>query len=522
MNETFEHDEKKPEEQQPIAVLERKVKGHTGWVKSVAVSPDGKWVVSGSIDTTVKIWDLESGQCRSTLEGHENEVNSVAITPDGMHILSSSNDKTIRLWDVETSRHLATWKDHNSFVFSVVSLSDGWRALSGADDYKLKLWEIDTGNCLMTLEGHYDPVVSVAVTRDGKRAVSGSWDNTIKYWNLETGQCLATLRGHAGWVRSVQFTPDGRQAVSGSEDKTIKLWDLETGTCVGTFEGHQSDVYSISISPDGTLVASAGFTDYTLRIWDLKSGACLQIVKDEEDTFMPIYITFSLDGSRLVAGTIEENIYIYHLTGVKATPAVEVVERYTNAKVVLVGESGVGKSALAHRLIEDKFVKTYSTHGMQVWRMDLPIEREEGFEKEALLWDLAGQADYRLIHQLFLDETALALMLINPQKEDLFAEVGDWLKVVNAATAFRDQGREAVKLLIAARTDVGNIKVSQRKIDRFLKEYGFADYLPTSAKRGDNCSDHKNKNQPSALKQLIAKHIPWHTLPWTATPRLLR
>jgi hypothetical protein len=199
----------------------------------------------------------------------------------------------------------------------------------------------------------------------------------------------------------------------------------------------------------------------------------------------------------------------------------ETTRRYVNAKVVLVGESGVGKSGLAHRLIEDKFVQTESTHGMQVWRLDLPLAQKDTLEREALLWDLAGQEDYRLIHQLFLDETALALMLINPQKDDPFAEVGDWLKALRAAVAAKDPRREVAKLLIAARVDVGAIKISQRKIDRFLKEHGFAKYLPTSAKGGDNCSDQQNGGQPSTLKQLIAQHIPWDTLPWTSTPQLL-
>jgi hypothetical protein len=158
---------------------------------------------------------------------------------------------------------------------------------------------------------------------------------------------------------------------------------------------------------------------------------------------------------------------------------------------------------------------------MNVWRLDLPIEEKKGMEREALLWDLAGQEDYRLIHQLYLDETALALVLFNPQKDDPFAETVDWLKALCAAVDKNKPGR-AVKLLIAARTDVGSVKVSQKKIDRFLGEHGFAAYLPTSAKTGDNCSDNMNQNQPSPLKQLITRHIPWSHLAWTSTPQVLR
>ncbi len=108
-----------------------------------------------------------------------------------------------------------------------------------------------------------------------------------------------------------------------------------------------------------------------------------------------------------------------------------------------------------------------------------------------------------------------------PQKDDPFAEAGDWLKALRTAVKGKDSARDAAKLLIPTRLDVGGMTVSERKIKRFLKDNGFIDCLPTSAKRGDNCSDEANGGQPSQLKQLIAQQIPWDKLPWTSTPRLL-
>ena len=142
-------------------------------------------------------------------------------------------------------------------------------------------------------------------------------------------------------------------------------------------------------------------------------------------------------------------------------------------------------------------------------------------DREALLWDLAGQEDYRLIHRLFLDETALALLLINPQKDDPFAEAGDWLKALDTASSNDAAKRQAARLLIFSQIDVGGMKVSNAKIERFIQEHRFADWLATSAKTGENCSDEANAGQPSKLKQLIADSVPWDKLPWTATPRLL-
>lgn len=511
-----------PEPPQPLAVLERKLKGHTDWVNSIAVSPDGTWAASGSEDKTVKLWDLETGECRATLEGHTSDVNSIVFTWDGKRILSASDDKTVCVWDAESGHRLTTCEGHTDEVWSVVALPDGRRALSGSFDQTLRLWDIHSGQCLKTIQGAKEDIFGIAVNATGDQAVSGHRNGELKLWNLETTECLATLSGHTDIVRSVQITPDGRYAVSGSGDKTVKIWDLATGACVGTLEGHQNIIHSVAISPDGALIASTGFTDGTVRLWDWQSGACLQVIEtDRKNVDSPFSAVFSLDGLRLVVSTATGIIYVYRLTGVRAAPPAEATRRYVNAKVVLLGESGVGKSGLAHRLIEDKFVSTYSTHGMQVWRLEVPVEPEETLEREALLWDLAGQEDYRLIHQLFLDETALALVLINPQKEDPFAEVGDWLKALRAAVTARNPAREAVKLLIAARVDVGAIKISQQKIDRFLREHGLAAYLETSAKRGDNCSDRQNGGQPSALKQLIAQHLPWASLPWTSTPALL-
>lgn len=522
---------------EPPAVLKRKLAGHKDFVWCVAVSPDGTWLASGSgnaensLDNSIKIWDLNSGHCRAMFEGHLDGVSSVAITPDGKRIWSASLDHSVRVWDVETGQEIAKLDGHTEKVWSVLAMSDKQRALSGGLDGTLRLWDMPTGQCETVIicgSNESDSVFGLAVDAAGICALSGHRDGRILISNLETGQIKAKLSGHSDVVNSIQITPDGRFALSGSEDQTVRIWDLDTEKCIGTLEGHQSDVISVAVSPNGRLLASTGFNDHTVRLWDWRSGTCLQIIEQTEEYFAPTSAAFSPDGSRLVVGTTEGFIYIYQIAGDRSTRNEDAPRRYVNAKVVLLGEGTVGKTSLAHRLIDDKYVVKDRTHGMNVWRLELPPrQRSSGgpdrddMAREALLWDLAGQEDYRLIHRLFLDETALALLLVNPQKDDPFVEAGDWLRALDSAAANQAAKREARRLLVFSQTDVGGLKLGDAKIERFAAEHGFAGWLATSAKTGENCSDRANAGRPSRLKQLIADTLPWDELPWTATPKLL-
>jgi len=308
---------KPPEQAKSQAVLERYLTGHEDCVWSVAVSPDGTWAATGSLDKTVKIWDLETGACRGTLRGHTSFVSSVAITPDGKRILSASADSSIRVWDASSGRQLAQLNGHTNVIWSVVALSDNARAFSGGVENTLRLWDLSSGTCLNVLEcglEDADHVFGTAVDQAGARALSGHRDGRIRLWDLKTGHCLTELKNHSDTVTSVQITPDGRLGVSGSKDKTVRIWDMEAGTCVGTLEGHQEHVQSVAISPNGNLIASAGFTDHTVRLWDLKSRACVQIITDQKISFTPIAVAFSQYGYRLLAGTAKSsNRYWTHV-----------------------------------------------------------------------------------------------------------------------------------------------------------------------------------------------------------------
>ncbi|MET0648801.1 MAG: DUF4365 domain-containing protein [Pyrinomonadaceae bacterium] len=173
------------------------------------------------------------------------------------------------------------------------------------------------------------------------------------------------------------------------------------------------------------------------------------------------------------------------------------------------GDSGVGKSGLAVRLTEDKFEATVSTDAAWATQLKLPGEvSTREIEREIWLWDFAGQADYRLVHQLFMDETALAVLVFNPQSENPFEGLGQWDRDLQRAARRRFR-----KLLVAGRCDRGGLMISRGSVEQFIKERGFDGYLETSAYAGTGCDE---------LREAIINNIPWDEIPWTSSPRIFK
>ncbi|PWI64590.1 hypothetical protein PCL_09520 [Purpureocillium lilacinum] len=302
--------------------VQRALAGHGEWVRSVALSPDGKLVASGSDDKTIKIWDTATGEAQRTLvghgssvrsvtfspDGHGSSVSSVAFSPNGKLVASGSYDKTIKIWDAETGEALRTLVGHGGWVRSVTFSPDGKFVASGSDDNTIKIWDAATGEAQRTLAGHGYSVSSVVFSPNCKRVASGSYDNTIKIWDAATGEAQRTLVGHGAVLRSVAFSPDSKLVASGSHDKTIKIWDAATGEAQRTHESHGDWVRSVAFSLDGKLVAS-GSHDKTIKIWDAETGEALRTLVGHGEWVRSV--TFSPDGKFVASGSDDKTIKIW-------------------------------------------------------------------------------------------------------------------------------------------------------------------------------------------------------------------
>jgi len=290
------------------------LKGHAWDMNSVAVTPDGQKIISGSEDSKIKIWDTHTGEELAELKGHTGEIFHLSITSGGQQLVSAANskvihgfwDKTIRVWDLrkvpsrkepECSRILfaairpnrcfvdpgfpekaiQTLSQERSIKIRFVSSVDGQYGVSqeaGSDwEYSrdtLTVWDLAKGTELWKLTGHGRDLVDWKLTADGNYIVTASWDKTLKVYDYKQGQELVTLRGHNEKINTLCLTSDGQRALSAGDDKIIMVWNIPKGERLFSLWGHTDQVSDVEFSPDGKHVVSTSW-DKTLRIWDLET-----------------------------------------------------------------------------------------------------------------------------------------------------------------------------------------------------------------------------------------------------------
>ena len=292
------------------------LKGHIGYVYSVSFSPDGQTLASGSADETIRLWDVNTGKLKKEIIGHKTgklkkiltrgdaDVRCVAFSPDGRTLVSGSNDNTIRLWDAGTGEHKQTLTGHKAVVKSISFSPDGSVLASGSWDKTIRLWDTITGENKKTLT---EGATSISFSPDGKTLASVGENNTICLWNVTTGQKKKIIDGHTSNVESISFSSDGKTLAIGNLSNTIYLWDTPTGQKKKIVTGHTHGVKSISFSPDGKTLASGSWRE--INLWNATNCKHKQTLNGHGAVVNSI--SFSPDGDVLASGSWDKTIRLW-------------------------------------------------------------------------------------------------------------------------------------------------------------------------------------------------------------------
>ena len=249
--------------------LKRTLTGHRDAINSVAFSPNGQTLASGSWDGTIRLWNPNNGKLIRTLTGHTDGISFVAFSPNGRILASTSGDRTIRLWNPQNGKHIRTLTGHTNMVDSVAFSPDGQTLASGSRDQTIRLWNPQNGRLRRTLEGHTGDVSRMMFSPDGQTLVSASRDDTVRLWNPNNGQLKRTLTNRTGWTKPVIFSSDGQNLLIGGHG--IYIWDTQTGQYKKPFAKDITDFFSVVFSPDEQIIAS-GSADHQVRLWEYNAS----------------------------------------------------------------------------------------------------------------------------------------------------------------------------------------------------------------------------------------------------------
>lgn len=503
--------------------------GHTAAINRVQWSLDGR-LASCSEDQTVRIWEPLNGRLLQTLTGHSGWVwNGAWIGSD--RFASGSEDHTIRVWNVATGQTVRVLTDHDGPVYSLSYLTAGGLLASGSYDRTVRIWNPHNWTEITTLCGHHNGVNTVSWRGDGRLLATGSNDWSVRLWErTPRGGAIHSwgeLQGHQGSVNSVLWQPPHHEIlVSVSDDCTIRVWDFQRGWQARILQGHTDKISRASFLHEGRLMATKSY-DGTIRFWRCDTWTQVEVLPEAGPVNWHAGLAFHPE--QPILATLGDNgsvIRIWRLdidALLRRAPRIRTVD-HSYAKVVLVGDTGVGKTTLSQALAGRPGTPTVSSHGLHVTLLDSREKTEvvQGVPRvatteEVLLWDLAGQPGYRVFHQLHLNDVAVGLVLFDSRSEtNPFAGVPFWSRALDVARRQRPPGRSGgplplVKILVASRADVGGLSVSNERLQEALNALGFNRFFETSGLLGTGVDE---------LRAFILQVIDWESMPRITSPEV--
>ncbi|MFH1463912.1 MAG: hypothetical protein ABIO70_05980 [Pseudomonadota bacterium] len=479
----------------------------------LAWSPDGRWLAAGKMGEP-EIWDAETGERRGTVGNLW--ADDLAWAPDGRAVAAVNRAESIVVPITPGTGQPGPLLSGPGATSVDWSPQGDLLALGQEDGRILLVAPSRPKDVVKILEGHSVQISGLTFSPDGLGLASASPDGLLRCWEVSNGAARwahSFVLGVGSCLR-LAWSPDGGRLISVGNDGTIRLWHATTGRPLAEGHGHLEPLTGLALHPSGALAATG--SSGSIRLWrldPLESVARRRIGGKEDSNWRGIafhptrpLLAFPGEGDRCI------EIWSFDLVRLlRRAPDPQAV-RYSNARAVLLGDSGVGRTGLALVLTGQDWRPTESTHGRHVWR----LERSEGPAgvRETYLWDLAGQPGYRLVHQLHLDEVALALLVFDPRSEtDPFAGLRYWDRALRQAERRQPAGSPPVRrLLVQARSELGGTPVGAERVEALRQELGAEACFRTSA---------KESWQIAELRAAMAAAIDWEARPRVSSTTLI-
>jgi WD40 repeat protein len=385
------------------AAVVQTFKGHKDAVFTLAFTPDGKYVLTGSFDHTLKMWDAASGQEVRTFggpTGHTKMVVCAAVSKDGQYLASGSTDNTLKVWDVPSSSPLREFAAKEA-VNAVALSADGKKLATGLKDGLVKIWNAEDGKELLTLKGHAGAVKSVAFSANGLTLASCDTQGMVRFWTVADGKAAGEIGAHSGSVNGVVFNPNNVTAYSVGQDGTVRFWAVAT-PLPRAFPPHAQTILTTALSADSAQVLSAS-ADKVARVTNFANGTQLRVLAD-----VPAPITaatFNGNATQIAGGTQEGQFIVWN---------------NTDGKIVaqaLAHEGAV--TGVSIKAQNDQAITGGADGLLRVWALPLPASKSLAHPDEVLA--AAWKADGTKVYTGGKDKIVRSWLVANAQIEKPFA-----------------------------------------------------------------------------------------------------
>ena len=479
----------------------------------LAWSANGRSLAAGGRDGTLVVWDARARDSPVRLAGHERAVLGLAWHPRNRRLASASDDGTVRLWDVDSREHtvIATL---GVGAKGVEWSPDGSRLAVTDGEGGVGIWDAAARIRLRHARVHGKRVYRPSWSADGNTLVTAGMDGDVCVLSVPDLRVVSRMSaGSRERVWDSALSSDGACVACGHGDGAVRVWAVRESHEIAILEGHVSRVLCVAFSPDGRLLASA--TDGEIRLWRREDWTCVAVLRGGHLSGVGGLAFHPRQPVLVAKDTHDVDCWSVDFDRLDGAGIRGEGRRQLSAKVVLLGDTGVGKSGLASVLADEAYGPTDSTHAARVRIIAIPPADDHATQtREVLLWDLAGQPGYRLLHQLHLEEVTVALVVFDARSEaDPFAGVRHWTRALEQARRLEGDGALPMRtFLVAARADRGGVAVTNQRVLALVDELGFAGFFETSAKEGWQIAE---------LKDAMLAAIPWEELPMITSSALV-